>query len=178
MGEIFIFLFIMQYVKDAKQNVRYGIYAILFAGLILFSITFLNIIIIGPEAMTFGIFPAMRGAKRIDIKQYIQRFDLLIANIFILDVLVKTFVLIFVSKELIQKIIPVKKDNLIYIILCLIVSLSLFFVGKNYTLLLLFRQKVFITYVNLTFEFIIPIVLITISMIHKLIKNLKLKSNA
>jgi len=166
MGELFVLLFILQFVKDAKNNIRYGLYGILFSGFILFMITLFNILVVGPEAMIFGLFPGMRVAKRIDIKQYIQRFDLIVANVFILHTLLKVFILLFVSKELITQIIPsIKKPKWIYIFLCTSLGISLFFIGKNYTLVMIFRQVIFIPYVNLVFELLIPFTLLFMTLI-------------
>jgi len=169
-GELFVLLIIFQFVKDKKKGFKFGMYGLLLAGLVLLLITLYNILIVGPEAMVIDIRPSLRISKRIDVNLFLQRFDLIVINVMLSLMIIKLTVLVFASKHLINHLLKIKKDYFITLFICIILVISLMFLGQNYSKLLTFRKTIVIPYINLIYELLIPFALIIIS----LFRNLKL----
>lgn len=172
-GKLFVLLIIYQFVLEKEKSYRYGYYAILYTGLILLLISVYNIIILGPEAMILDIRPSLRISKRIDIVFFIQRLDLLVINSLIMMSFVKVWVLLFGARYLLADAFKIKNGNKIPFVLSILIVIALMFFAKNYITFLDFRQTIIIPYVNLTFEIIIPFLLIIIAIIRKIIRIMK-----
>lgn len=172
-GKLFVLLIIYQFVLEKEKSYRYGYYAILYTGLILLLISVYNIIILGPEAMILDIRPFLRISKRIDIVFFIQRLDLLVINSLIMMSFVKVWVLLFGARYLLADAFKIKNGNKIPFVLSILIVIALMFFAKNYITFLDFRQTIIIPYVNLTFEIIIPFLLIIIAIIRKIIRIMK-----
>jgi spore germination protein KB len=158
---------------EKEKSYRYGYYAILYTGLLLLLISVYNIIILGPEAMILDIRPSLRISKRIDIVFFIQRLDLLVINSLIIMSFVKAWVLLFGARYLLADAFKIKNGNKIPFVLSILIVIALMFFAKNYITFLDFRQTIIIPYVNLTFEIIIPFLLIIIAIIRKIIRIMK-----
>ncbi|NLM31612.1 MAG: endospore germination permease [Acholeplasmataceae bacterium] len=172
-GKLFVLLIIYQFVLEKEKFYRYGYYAILYTGLLLLLISVYNIIILGPEAMILDIRPSLRISKRIDIVFFIQRLDLLVINSLIIMSFVKVWVLLFGARYLLADAFKIKNGNKIPFVLSILIVIALMFFAKNYITFLDFRQTIIIPYVNLTFEIIIPFLLIIIAIIRKIIRIMK-----
>lgn len=172
-GKLFVLLIIYQFVLEKEKFYRYGYYAILYTGLLLLLISVYNIIILGPEAMILDIRPSLRISKRIDIVFFIQRLDLLVINSLIMMSFVKVWVLLFGARYLLADAFKIKNGNKIPFVLSILIVIALMFFAKNYITFLDFRQTIIIPYVNLTFEIIIPFLLIIIAIIRKIIRIMK-----
>ncbi len=172
-GKLFVLLIIYQFVLEKEKSYRYGYYAILYTGLLLLLISVYNIIILGPEAMILDIRPSLRISKRIDIVFFIQRLDLLVINSLIIMSFVKVWVLLFGARYLLADAFKIKNGNKIPFVLSILIVIALMFFAKNYITFLDFRQTIIIPYVNLTFEIIIPFLLIIIAIIRKIIRIMK-----
>lgn len=172
-GKLFVLLIIYQFVLEKEKSYRYGYYAILYTGLLLLLISVYNIIILGPEAMILDIRPSLRISKRIDIVFFIQRLDLLVINSLIMMSFVKVWVLLFGARYLLADAFKIKNGNKIPFVLSILIVIALMFFAKNYITFLDFRQTIIIPYVNLTFEIIIPFLLIIIAIIRKIIRIMK-----
>ncbi|MGB4181176.1 MAG: endospore germination permease, partial [Bacilli bacterium] len=172
-GKLFVLLIIYQFVLEKEKSYRYGYYAILYTGLLLLLISVYNIIILGPEAMILDIRPSLRISKRIDIVFFIQRLDILVINSLIMMSFVKVWVLLFGARYLLADAFKIKNGNKIPFVLSILIVIALMFFAKNYITFLDFRQTIIIPYVNLTFEIIIPFLLIIIAIIRKIIRIMK-----
>ncbi|HHZ17962.1 MAG TPA: GerAB/ArcD/ProY family transporter [Acholeplasmataceae bacterium] len=172
-GKLFALLIVAQYVKDREKGYRHGYYGILFAGLILFLVTAYNIVILGPEAMILDIRPALRISKRIDVFYLIQRLDILVILLMIIMSFIKTWVLLFGAKYVLNDAFKRKNGNVIPFILCVLIVVALMFFPGNYIAFLEFRQKIVIPYINLPFEVIIPAILIILAFFVRLIRIIK-----
>jgi spore germination protein KB len=165
-GQLFSIFIIYQFVRDKKKNYKSGIYGILIAGSVLFTITISNILLVGPKAMVLGSNPTLGIVKLIDYRFYIQRLDLVIINLVLLHVLGKLFVLLFCSKLLIKNVIKIKKDQIITLVTIVVMIASIGLL-TNYIKFIYFRLHVNVTYIILTFEVIIPFILVIISFFRK-----------
>ena len=166
-GELFVMLILFQFVTDRKKSYKWGYFGIIFPGLILFLLTFYNLIFLGAEAMTVGFSPALRVMRRVEVKNLLQRLDLLVLCFFMLFITIKTGALLLGTNVLLSKVIKIKKEVILTIIFCFMMLIGLIFFTKKYSDFILFRFNVVIPYINLTFEIIIPFLLIIISFFRK-----------
>ncbi len=162
-GELFALFGIYQYVKQKDKNYRYGVYGLIMASVVLLLITLMNIIILGPVAMTIDIHPSLRITRRIEFAVFVQRFDIIVINVMMVLIIIKLAVLLSTTKYMLNYVFKLKKPNILLIASLLIVFGICLFAPKNYTLLLDFRIKYIIRYVNLIFEIIIPFLLVLVS---------------
>jgi len=169
MGELFVLLLIIQYIKplQKKQGFKSAYIGLLLGASLLLIATLQNIIFIEPEALSLSFSPAMRLLRRIDLEDYIQRLDLIVLNIIIFHAITKMFVYVFATKELIENIVPLKKPNLVPIIICPVILVAIYLFGIDYNVILNFRMHFFIPYVNTVFEIYIPLLIILISFIRR-----------
>jgi len=167
MGELFVMMIIFQFVKNKKTSYKSGYFAILAGGFLLLNVTMFSIIFLNKEVIASGLNPSMNLWRRVDNDEFIQRFDLIVLGILILHVVVKLSVYVFASKHLLNKIIKVKKENLITIIICVMLIIALMYYGKDYTSIVLFRFNFVIPYINLTFEILIPFLIVILSFIKR-----------
>lgn len=169
-GELFVFLIIFQHLENNEKYSKVGNYAILTASFILITVSIFNIIFIGPYAMSYGLSPAFRLARVIDIEEYIQRLDLLLIGFHITVVTLKLSVLLYGAGYLVQSLLNIKKEKhlkIIYIIFSIIIIITRQIISKSYTNLLLFRTEIFTKYIGLIFEVALPLLIVILSFIRK-----------
>lgn len=175
MGELFVLLFFVQFVKEKNKTFKYGYWAIILAGLTLLTFTLYNIIFLNPESMKYGLTPSMRVFRKIDTNNFIQRYDLINLSFIISFCVIKFSIFLFISKEFfIYKFKP-KKQNFIVYAICGLVFIAIFIFQKQYINIFNFRTKFFIPYINFAFEIIIPFVLVFLSLFKKVKKEDKLE---
>jgi spore germination protein KB len=109
----------------------------------------------------------MRLWRKIDLEEFIQRFDLIVLNILVLHVIVKTTVLLLASGKTFGAIFKIKKQKFIFPIICIIIFFLLMIVFTDYTKLIEFRTKIIIPYIKIIFEVFIPILIVIISFLRK-----------
>ena len=174
-GELFVFSIIYQHVDKNEEKTKIGNYAILTASFILISVTFLNIFVLGPHAMTIGTAPAFRIARAIDVEEYIQRLDLLLISFHLLLMFTKTFVLLYGAGEMLKGIVQMdcKKLNIAYIVMLVIVFFAVIYISKDYTKILLFRKNVLFTYICVIAEILLPLIIVIGSFIRRNKKKIK-----
>lgn len=168
-GELFVFVIIYENVSKREEVTKAGNLAILSSAFILTTITVFNIFILGPYAMAIGTSPALRIARTIDIEEYIQRLDLLLASFHVLLMFVKSFVLLYGAGILTKNIFNIKEKhlNLTYVIMLLITLAAIIIFEKDYTKVLVFRKNIIIRYVSLIMEVFIPFILVILSFLRK-----------
>lgn len=169
MGELFVLIIIFQFVnplqkKKAFKNAYLGI---LLGGLLLALITVYNVLYIPPQALSLSICPAMRVWRRIDLRDYIQRFDMLVINIITTHAVIKLFVFLFSTKELLGSLVKVKKGFIYPLIICIMLVVGIQFFGKSYSIVLEFKYNYIVRYLNLIFEVGIPVLIVLISFLRK-----------
>jgi spore germination protein KB len=167
-GELFVMLILFQYVKDKKKKQKSALAGVIFGGLALLVITFQSITIFGPGAMTFGLNPSVELAALIDVKNFIQRLDIVLVNILSFHTFVKVSIMLFAGQLLLNHVFKVQQKQWVSLIfMCLVVFIGVSFFTKNYFLLILLRERYIIPYVCLVFEVIIPALLILVSFFRK-----------
>lgn len=168
-GELFVMIMFFQYIDKKEEHTKTGNISILFAGFILITVTVLNMLIIGPYTLEYGIHPALRLARYIDIEEYVQRVDLLIVGIHLIWILIKAFVLLYAAGEMLRYIFNFKEKmvKISYVVLVFIVFLLIIFLSKEYMRILRFRRDYFNDYAGLIMEVLIPLILVSLSFIRK-----------
>ena len=173
-GESFVLLILFQYVKNKKKKTKTPLLGILMSGLALLSLTILNIGLLGSEVMSSELSPSVGLSHLINFGNIIQRYDIIVIGLLGIYALGKANLLIYVAKSLINATfprknekIPRKRDAIVLGIVCLIIALVTIFTNVNYLKFILFRVEYIVPYVNLTFELIIPFILIILSFIRK-----------
>ena len=173
-GESFVLLILFQYVKNKKKKTKTPLLGILMSGLALLSLTILNIGLLGSEVMSSELSPSVGLSHLINFGNIIQRYDIIVIGLLAIYAFGKATLLIYVAKSLINATfprknekIPRKRDAIVLGIVCLIIALVTIFTNVNYLKFILFRVEYIVPYVNLTFELIIPFILIILSFIRK-----------
>lgn len=166
-GEYFVVLIFLHHLNTKDKSLLTGIGAISLAGFIIISVFVLNIFILSPSTIDYGLSPALRISGLIDIANLIQRFDLITAMILTTLSFVKTCILIYGAKVCISYVFSVHRDLMIFLLLCIGILIGILFYFPNYILLIYFSKEVNIPYVVLLFELIIPISLLLISFFKK-----------
>ena len=163
MGELFVLLFFVQFVKDKNKSFKSGYFAILLSGTMLLTFTLFNIIFLNPESMKYGLTPSMRVFRKIDTNNFIQRYDLINLSFIISFCIIKFSVFLFTSKEFFNYTFKPKKQNFIIFAISGLVFIAIFIFQKQYIIIYNFRTKFFIPYINFVFEIIIPFILVFLS---------------
>lgn len=166
-GETFALLITYQYVKDKEKKMKTPLLAILLGSIPFIIVTILNIVLIGAEDFGPTITPILYIANLLDVRNFIQRYDLIIIVFLGLNTFIKSCILLYTSQHLITSTFKIKKENFVNFFVCILTFIPVFFIAKDYLKLIRFREDIFIPYVNLTFEFIIPIFLVILSFIRK-----------
>lgn len=169
-GELFVLVIVFQHLEKNEKYTKVGNYSILTASFILITISIFNIIFIGPFSMSYGLSPAFRLARLIDVEEYLQRLDLLLIGYHMVIVIIKLAILLYGAGHLIQSIFKFKKNkhlNMTYIILIIILLIARNFLAKSYTDILLFRREFFTKYIGLIFEVFLPLLIVIISFFRK-----------
>lgn len=177
-GGLFVMLIIYQFVKDSKKGYKWGMLGLVFVGIVFLMVNALNIIIVGPNAIGFGYSTVVRLSKMIDIEKYIQRFDIVVTNTFVLFVLIKMGILIFASNHIIMESFKLKNSKIVPIILSLVIVGVILFAGEDYLKLIDLRVNYFWRYICLAFELIIPLLLIIFSFARKKKQNNQVTTNS
>lgn len=167
-GELVVFLWYLHYLKhDEYKPMKYAFASLLFGCFVLALLTLYNIMILTPYTMQYTFAPALRVAKRIDIQQFLQRFDLIAIQVEIIISYVKEFILLFASYLCFSHVFKQVKKSYIIIPLCaLTLYLSLYY-QEDYLLLLEFRYLFFIPYVSIWFEVVFPFITLLFTYIRK-----------
>ena len=169
-GELFVLLVIFQHLESNEKYTKVGNYSILTASFILTTITLFNIIFVGPFAMSYGLSPAFRLARLIDVEEYVQRLDLLLIGFHMIVVVLKLAILLYGAGHLVQNIFKFKKDkplNITYIVMIIIIFFARQLMSKSYTDILLFRKDFLAKYIGLIFEVFFPLLIVILSFIRK-----------
>ncbi|HHX80677.1 MAG TPA: endospore germination permease [Acholeplasmataceae bacterium] len=169
MGELFALLIIFENIKPEhkKKAFKTSYSGILIAGLIMILITVSNIIFLEPETTKFLYTPIIRLWRRIDVENFLQRLDLIFANILLLNVMVKISVTLIAAKKMVDGVIKIKKDKIIYVVIAGIVFGVLLFIAHDYPHFIDFRVRIVVPYIKSTFEVFLPILIVLISFFRK-----------
>ena len=130
-------------------------------------ITVSNIIFLEPETTKFLYTPIIRLWRRIDVENFLQRLDLIFANILLLNVMVKISVTLIAAKKMVDGVIKIKKDKIIYVVIAGIVFGVLLFIAHDYPHFIDFRVRIVVPYIKSTFEVFLPILIVLISFFRK-----------
>mgnify|MGYP001175359198 CR=1 FL=1 len=170
LGELFPILVIFQYVRpeQKKQAFKTSYFGIAAIGVTLLIISIANIVYLEAEALILGYAPIVRLWRRIDIEDFIQRLDLVMVNILLLNVMVKSGVLFVAVKAMADGIKEIKKGQIIfYGLLSIGLMALLLFLARDYPKILNIRFRILIPYLISAFEVFIPILVVIISFFRK-----------
>lgn len=174
-GELFALFIIFQYVKNKKEKYKKSVWAILMAGFALITVTFLKIFLLGPDILATEVSPSIGLSHLFDYSNIIQRFDIVVVTFLSLYSFAKVTILVYVGKHLIMCAFPGDdsnaqsrvKDAIVNGVICFSIAIAIIFLRTNYLYFLTTRFKIIVPYISLTFELIIPFLLIVLSFIRK-----------
>ena len=113
-------------------------------GAMMLLISLTNIIFLEPEVLILGYTPIIRLWRRIDVEDFIQRLDIIVINILIMNLIIKTSVLLIATKAMADGIKETKKNKfLFYSVIAVIFIILLMLFVPDYTELINLRYKVF-----------------------------------
>jgi spore germination protein KB len=98
-AEVVVFLMAFCTLKRKTSSYKIYFWGLAFGGLIIFTGAFRNILVLGDFVMTDTYFPSYLAARRINVGNFVQRLEILIAIVFLLTGFIKICIcLLAVSK--------------------------------------------------------------------------------
>ncbi|MCA1029457.1 endospore germination permease [Bacillus timonensis] len=95
--ETWILLFLMTNVNKQKSAINGYLAGVFFGGLVIFVITFLSILVIGPDFTARNTYPAYILGKKISIGEFLERIEVIVAIIWMLTIFFKVTLCFYVS---------------------------------------------------------------------------------
>lgn len=166
-GITIIIIFIMPFVDEKKKILKSGLFSKTLGGILKVANIVVAVLIINPSVLPSTLTPGLIITRRIDAHNFIQRFDLITLAFIILITLIKNSLLIYGAYTCLNGIIKMKNKTLIYVILGVIIITFANSTFAHYNYLLDFYQKYVVTYIHLTFELFLPVVLLLLTFIKK-----------
>jgi len=166
-GEFFIIMVIFHHINDKRKVLLTGILAQLGAGFMIVVVFTLNLLILSPETLSYMLSPALRISRRIDIEGFFQRLDFVVIMILLVLSYIKSSLLIYGANHCLAHVFKIKREVLLYSVICIVIFIFSIFYFPNYILLLKFSTKFVMPYINTTFEFFIPFILFVLSFLKK-----------
>jgi spore germination protein KB len=164
--ELIVFLTIFPYVNDPKKTGNVLLIGTLIGGIVTILITFLSISIIGAYH-TAGIqYPTYMLAKKINIGEFLQRIEAVIAVIWFISIFFKMTICFYASVLGLAQTLNLKEyRSLTYPLGMITVVLSLV-ISPNIVYYEFFTAKIWTPYA-LTFGFFFPLLLLVVGILRK-----------
>ncbi|MCT4564895.1 MAG: endospore germination permease [Maledivibacter sp.] len=156
-----IIIFIMVFSKFESKKSPYKVYflGLLIGGILVFMISFMNILVLGSNTAGSFYFATHSSFRRIDAGKYFQRIEVLIATVFMIGVFVKISITYLATCKCIAKVFGFKDYKFIIIpIGLLLINLSVF-LHENIFEYFEFGEEVY-PYYAFPFQVILPIIIL------------------
>lgn len=166
--ELIIFLMIHPSVKATKSIRRDFLKGTLIGGTILFTVIVLCLLVLGVDFTARNAYPTYVLAKKVNIGQFIQRIEVIVAIIWMLSIYFKLVLLYYVSALGLSQVIKIEDYRpllfplgIITIVLARISYPDIVYVQE-------FISKIWFLYAT-TYGFLLPLLLLLVARIRKII---------
>ena len=173
-AETIVFLVFSAYVDDNNDFTKVYIHSILIGGFFLLINVFRNILLLGFPNVNHVLFRFDFATSIIKISNFIQRIEILVSSNLTLTGFAKTTTYLYAASLGFIKLFNIKNHRRFLIILCIIMVILSRFIFKNTMDMVRFID--FYQYYVIPFQFIIPLLTLTIGTIRKK-RNLKNNSD-
>lgn len=95
--ELVLFVMIIPSVKKAKEARRSFFMGTLIGGMVLFTITLLSILVLGGEDTANEFFPSFELAKKIELGEFVQRVEVIVAGMWFITMYVKLLICFYIT---------------------------------------------------------------------------------
>ncbi|TFE25985.1 GerAB/ArcD/ProY family transporter [Cohnella luojiensis] len=165
-AELVLLLMIYPKVKRTKEAGKSLLTGTLFGGLVLFVITLLSLLVLGAENTASELYPSFRLAKKIQIGEFIQRVEVIMAVIWFITIFVKLVICFYISVQSLSQTLNLPDYRSLVLPLGMILYAVAYFIVPNISYLISFDAKVWPLYA-LTIGLVLPLLLLGVAIIKK-----------
>ncbi|WP_152445300.1 endospore germination permease [Bacillus sp. THAF10] len=162
-GELVVFLTIYPFINDHKKLVKKGWIAVLLSGLVLIGITEIIIAILGAKVASFYTFPLVKAIEMIELLGIVQHLEILSAVTFVIVGFIKVVIFLIAGAKGVTYLLPALQEKFIIVVLCAIIYISTFYIGKNLPEHIHIGLKFVPIYMHVPFQFIIPLIILALT---------------
>ena len=103
-GETVIFLMVFSSLKTKKSSYKVFFMGLIFGGIFILIVSLRNLLIIGAESMSRDYFPSYVAVSAIKIGDFIQRLELAVSTVLLLNVFIKVSICLLAVCKGLQKV--------------------------------------------------------------------------
>lgn len=159
-AEIMLFTMFFNSLKEKKNTFKIYLIGTIIAGLILVSISIRNILVLGAESINYFYFPSHSAVSVIDIANFFDRFEIIVAINFVLCGFIKATICLYSASKGFSKLFNVKNQAEFAAPLGIIMFLTATFVFENLMEMFKWADVVY-KYYSIFFLIIMPIIILT-----------------
>lgn len=172
-GQSIEFTMIWPLVKDSKKIVKNTLGAIISAGIFIAILDILAILVFGENTFSNSTFPMYRLIKVINVGKFIENLDAINILYFLITAFLKLYIHLYCAVKAIQQLTYAKNKNIFIIPICAIV----FYMSMNMRIRTAEHIEVGTKVVPynlwLPLFYVLPIILLTVTLIRKKIMEVK-----
>jgi spore germination protein KB len=167
--EYVVFLMVMPYIRNNFRSGRFWIQGVIYGGLPTILLTLFCILVMGPDITELYLYPSYELAKRIDIAEFLDRIQIMMATIWFMTIYFKTALCYNASVTTLSKLLNLKDYRLLTLPLALILLVLSIAIIPNTASFLAFIPKVWMSYA-FTYMLLIPLLLLAVDTVRGISK--------
>lgn len=164
--ELVLLLMIFPKVKQPKQAGKAFLSGTLIGGTVLFVITLLSILVMGAENTASEIYASFELAKKIEIGEFIQRVEAIIAGVWFITIFLKLILCFYITVLTLSQTLSLSDYRLLTLPIGMILYAVSIIIAPNLSYLISFDTTVWPFYA-LTFGLLFPLMLLGIAAFRK-----------
>ncbi|MEW9674213.1 endospore germination permease [Ammoniphilus sp. 3BR4] len=169
--ELVLFLMILPYVNQIKEAGRSFLAGTLIGGIVIVSITLLAVLVLGAEETANEHFPSYTLAQKIDIANFIQRVEAIMAGLWIITIFFKLQICYYVSALVLAQTLEMHDYRPLTLPMAVILVVLALVIAPDMSYFINFVATIWTPY-SLVFGLFMPLFLLVIAKIkQKLLKN-------
>ncbi len=163
-AETVVFTFIFETVNDNKKVFRVFLYSLLIGSIFMISIAIRNVLVLGTALNSILYFPSYAAVRTINIGNFLQRFEVVVAIIFIFGGFVKISVCLLATSKGVAKIFGFKSYRDIVVPIGFLMMVFSCIVYEDTMEMFQWAQKIY-PYYAIPFQIVLPIFILTVAKI-------------
>ncbi|MCH5584442.1 endospore germination permease [Shimazuella sp. AN120528] len=164
--ELILFLMVFPNVENPKKAGKAFLVGTLIGGTVLFTITLISILVLGAESSASNIYASFELAKKIEIGEFIQRVEVIIALIWFITIYFKITFCFYIMVLCLSQTLNLSDYRPLTLPMAMILLPLSIIIVPNLSYLISFDTNVWPLYA-LTFGFIFPLLLLGVALIKK-----------
>jgi spore germination protein KB len=170
-GEMFAFMMLMPYLNKTKLVKKTWLSALICSGLILSWTAFLNMTVLGVDVMERSTFPTLATIGKVSLFDFIERLDAIVVLTLLLTVFFKAAIFLYSAVIGIVDLFKLKSHQQIILPVGIILIFTSMAIASSFSEHLEEGFDASIKYVHIPFFFIIPFLMLIISLIKNYMKK-------